>query len=199
MFATVIERLHELVKRRGAINDSSRRSKKFSSFGSSSVICFPPIALFGEHGIRIGRGTLIGPHVALSAGLEPNQELISDRIVEIGDRCLIGRNSSIVGHFSITIEDDVYFGPNVYVTDQNHSNADPTRPIGKQAQVEEPVRIGAGSWLGANCVVLPGVTIGKQCVIGAGAVVTSDVADYSVAVGSPAKVIRTNSSATTLD
>ena len=69
---------------------------------------------------------MIGPYVSLSAGMAPTQELLSDRIVEIGDRVLIGRNSSIVGHFHIVIEDDVFFGPNVYVTDQNHAFDDLT-------------------------------------------------------------------------
>tara|TARA_B100000029_G_scaffold467429_1_gene503675 strand:- start:1799 stop:2266 length:468 start_codon:yes stop_codon:yes gene_type:complete len=153
-------------------------------------MCFPPAALFGEHAIRVGADTMIGPFVSLSAGMGPKQELLSDRIVQIGNRVLIGRGSSIVGHFQITIEDDVFFGPNVYVTDQNHGFEDLTIPIGKQSMPEEPVRIGAGSWIGTNTVVLPGVTIGTHVAVGAGSIVTSDLPDNSVAVGSPARVIQ---------
>lgn len=122
----------------------------------------------------------------------PGQDLLSDRIVTIGDRCVIGRHSSIVGHFDITIEDDVFFGPNVYVTDQNHSTADPTKPIGAQSKPEKPVTIGRGSWLGTNVVVLPGVSIGEHTAVGAGSVVTQDLPAFSIAVGSPAKVVATS-------
>lgn len=181
---------HEWISRRAAIMPTSRRAARFAAYGSGSIICFPPAALFGEAGIRIGKDSLIGPYVSLSAGMGPGQLLISDEIVTIGDRCLIGRQSSIVGHFEIVIEDDVYFGPNVYVTDQNHSVDDPHQPIGRQSAGEKPVRIGAGSWLGANVVVLPGVTIGRHVAVGAGSVVTKDLPDHAVAVGSPARVVR---------
>ncbi len=180
----------EWLSQRGAITANTRRGRRFAAFGEGSWLCFPPAALFGEAAIQIGRDTLIGPYVSLSAGMVPGQELLHEGIVRIGDRCLIGRHSSIVGHYSITIEDDVFFGPNVYVTDQNHGVADPTMPIGRQSTAEKPVLIGAGSWLGANVVVLPGVTIGKHVAVGAGSVVTKDLPDHSVAVGSPAKVVK---------
>jgi len=181
---------YEWFARRAAIHPNSRRGRRFSSFGQGSIMCFPPSALFGEHAIKVGSDTMIGPFVSLSAGMGPNQELLSDRIVEIGDRVLIGRGSSIVGHFHIAIENDVFFGPNVYVTDQNHGFDDLTIPIGKQSMPEEPVRIGAGSWVGTNSVILPGVNVGKHVAIGAGSIVTSNLPDNSVAVGSPARVIQ---------
>ncbi len=181
---------HEWLARRAAIMPTSRRANRFASFGSGTILCFPPAALYGEHAIRLGSDTLIGPYVSLSDGMMPGQPLISDSIVTIGDRCLIGRQSSIVGHFEIVIGDDVYFGPNVYVTDQNHSVSDPATPIGRQSAGEKPVSIGDGSWLGANVVVLPGVTIGRHVAVGAGAIVTSDLPDRAIAVGNPARVLR---------
>ncbi len=180
----------EWFSKRAAIMPTSRRANRFSAYGQGSIICFPWTALYGEHAIRIGRDTLIGPHCSISAGMTPGQELVSDQIVTIGDRCLIGRNSSIVGHFEIVIGDDVFFGPNVYVTDQNHAVDDLDVPIGKQSVEEKPVAIGAGSWIGTNAVILPGVTIGKHVAVGAGSVVTSDLPDNCVAVGSPARIIR---------
>lgn len=183
---------HEWIRNRAAITPRSRRANRFAGFGPRSVICFPPAALFGESAIRLGSDVMIGPNVSLSAGMTPGQSLISDRIVVIGDRCLIGRNSSINGHMSIEIGDDVFLGPNVYVTDQNHTANDRTLPIGRQAAPERPVRIGAGSWIGTNAVILPGVTIGERAIIGAGAVVTRDIPGGSVGVGAPARVVTTD-------
>jgi len=154
------------------------------------MIMWKPTTIFNEKYISIGHDTLIGPDVALSAGMVPGQECISEIVVSIGDRCLIGRGSGIVGHFSITIGNDVWTGHHVYITDQNHGYEDISRPISQQSQPERPVSIGDGSWLGFGVVVLPGVTIGKHVVIGANSVVTHDIPDYSVAVGSPARVVR---------
>lgn len=184
---------YEWFAARAMITAESRRGKRFASFGGGSIIGFPPVALYGERAIHIGSDSLFGPGLSLTAGMVPGQDLLSDSIVTVGDRCVIGRHSSIVGHFEIVIEDDVFFGPNVYVTDQNHSTADRIVPIGKQSQPELPVRIGQGCWLGTNVVVLPGVTIGEHTAIGAGSVVTQDLPAFSTAVGSPARVIGNQS------
>ena len=133
---------------------------------------------------------MIGPHAALSAGMAPGQECPSERVVVIGDRCLIGRGTGIVGHLSIEIGDDVWTGHHVYITDQNHGYDDPDLPISRQIQPEQAVTIGDGSWLGHGTVVLPGAKIGRHVVIGANSVVTGEIPDYTVAVGAPARVIR---------
>jgi acetyltransferase-like isoleucine patch superfamily enzyme len=111
-------------------------------------------------------------------------------VVRIGDRCLIGKGSGIVGHHSIEIGDDVFTGHHVYITDANHGYEDVTLPIGRQFAAPRPVRVGAGSWLGHGTVVLPGATIGCHVAVGAGSVVTGTLPDFSVAVGNPARVIR---------
>ena len=149
-----------------------------------------PTTIFNEQYISIGADTLIGPGVALSAGMVPGQECITNPVVSIGDRCLIGKGSGIVGHFSIEIGDDVWTGHHVYITDQNHGYEDITRPISRQSQAERAVRIGSGSWLGHGTIVLPGVSIGEHVVIGANSVVTGNIPSNSVAVGAPARVIR---------
>ncbi len=149
-----------------------------------------PTTIFNERYISIGENTLIGPGVALSAGMVPGQECITNPVVSIGDRCLIGKGSGIVGHFSITIGNDVWTGHHVYITDQNHGYEDVAVPISQQSQPEQAVIIGDGSWLGHGSIVLPGVTIGEHVVIGANSVVTKNIPSFSVAVGSPARVIR---------
>lgn len=179
----------EWLQRRAVMGPTSRRAQRFGSFGDRSLVCFPPQVIYNEHAIHIGTNTAIGPMCAITVGMAPGQELLSDRMLVIGSDCVIGRGSSIAAHFEIIIEDGVFFGPNVFVTDQNHDNARTDIPIGKQSRPERPVRIGEHSWLGTGVVVTPGVTIGKRCMIGANSVVTSDIPDDSVAAGAPARVI----------
>jgi acetyltransferase-like isoleucine patch superfamily enzyme len=186
----VIHRVHETAQAWAAIGPETRRGRRFGAFGEGSVICYPPNTIMNERYIHIGAGTLIGPGVALSAGMLPGQECVSDPVVSIGDRCLIGRGSGIVGHLSIELGDDVWTGHYVYITDQNHGYDDLETPISRQFQPERPVRIGSGSWLGHGTVVLPGVTIGRNVVVGANSVVTDDLPDGCVAVGAPARVVR---------
>ena len=173
-----------------AIGPHSRRGQRFGKFGLNSVICFPANAIFNEQFIHIGSGTMIGPNITLSAGMVPGQECISNPVVSIGDRCLIGKGSGIVGHFEIAIGNDVWTGHNVYITDQNHDYRDVTQPMSKQSMPEQAVSIGDGSWLGYGTVVLPGANIGKHVAVGANSVVAGTLPDYSVAVGSPARVVK---------
>ena len=144
----IVQRAWEVACELGAIHTGSRRARRFGAFGANSVICFPPAAIVNERYIHIGSGTLIGPQVSLSAGMVPGQECASDPVVRIGARCLIGRGSGIVGHLSIDIDDDVWTGHHVYITDQNHGYADLSLPISQQVMPERPVTIGSGSWLG---------------------------------------------------
>ena len=189
-FAGAVHYLWEMADDAGAIGETTRLGQRFGSFGQQSVICFPTNTIINEQFIHISRNTMIGPPCTLSAGMVPGQKCISERIVTIGDRCLIGKGSGIVGHFSIEIGDDVWTGHNVYITDQNHGYKDVTLPISVQTMPEKPVRIGNGSWLGYGSVILPGADIGEHVVIGANSVVTGLIPSFSVAVGSPAKVIR---------
>jgi acetyltransferase-like isoleucine patch superfamily enzyme len=185
-----IHRGYEVARQWAAIRSGSRRARRFGAFGEDTVICFPPNTIMNERYIRIGTHTVIGAGVALSAGMVPGQRCFQDPVVTIGDRCLIGRGSGIVGHLSIEIGDDVWTGHHVYITDQNHGYDDPDVPISRQLQPERPVRIGSGSWLGHGSVVLPGAEIGRNAVVGANSVVTGVIPDHSVAVGAPARVIR---------
>ncbi|MET0663654.1 MAG: acyltransferase [Ilumatobacteraceae bacterium] len=174
----------------GAIGPHSRRARRFGRFGDGSVICFPPNALFNEQYISIGDDTMFGPQITLSAGMVPGQEMVSDVVITVGDRCLFGKGSGIVGHLEIVIGDDVWTGHHVYITDQNHGYADLDLPISRQVMPERPVSIGSGSWLGHGTVVLPGATIGRHVVIGANSVVTGELPDNCVAAGVPARVLK---------
>lgn len=174
----------------GTITADTPAGQAFRQFGPGSLMAFPSGSVFGEEWITIGRGTLIAAQVTMSAGIMPGQDLGPDTVLRIGDRCVIGRGSHIVAHQEISIGDDVWTGPYVYITDQNHGYADPDVPIGRQMPVNRPVSIGAGSWLGAGVIVLPGARIGCNVVIAAGSVVRGEVPDRCVAAGVPAKVVR---------
>ena len=181
----------QAAQRAGAVTAGSPAGDRFAAFGSGSVLVFPPGAIFGEAWIEIGADTVIGKHVSVSAGTVPGQDLGPVPLLRIGDRCVIGRGTHIVAHESIVIGDDVFAGPYVYITDQNHSYADPDTPIGRQWPANVPVSIGAGSWLGAGAIILPGSVIGRNVVVGAGSVVRGHVPDRCVVAGVPARIIRT--------
>jgi acetyltransferase-like isoleucine patch superfamily enzyme len=95
-----------------------------------------------------------------------------------------------VAHHSILIGDDVFTGPYIYVTDQNHGYEDPDMPIGRQWPRNAAVSIGSGSWLGAGVVVLPGACIGRNVVVAAGSVVRGNIPDHCVVAGVPARIVR---------
>ncbi len=180
----------EAVHRAGVTTADMPAGRRFAAFGPGSVAAFPPGTIFGERWIAIGADTLIGALVTLSAGLVPGHDLGPVPVLRIGDRCVIGRGSHIVAHHSLVIGDDVFTGPYVYITDQNHGYADPETPIGRQLPRNEAVRIGSGSWLGAGAVVLPGACIGRNVVVAAGSVVRGTIPDRCVVAGVPARIVR---------
>jgi acetyltransferase-like isoleucine patch superfamily enzyme len=170
----LVHRLYDAVRRAGALTPASQAGYRFRHMGEGVSIAFPVGAIFGERWIEIGGHTLIGERVSLSCGMGPGVDLGPNAILRIGGSCSIGRGSHIVAHQSIDIGDDVFTGPYVYITDQNHVYDDPDMPIGRQWPRNNPVSIGDGSWLGAGAIILPGTRIGRQCVVAGGAVVRGE-------------------------
>jgi acetyltransferase-like isoleucine patch superfamily enzyme len=189
--AGIIQRSWEWICAVGATSPDDAHGRRFRSMGHHSMIAFPPGALFGEHWISIGAETLIGPHVSMSVGLfGESLDPAAAPVLRIGDRCNIGRGASIVARVGIDIGDDVTTAPDLYVTDHNHAYDDVDTPIARQWPHEAPVRIGAGSWIGAGVVILPGTTIGEHVTVAAGSVVRGDVPDRCVVAGVPGRVVR---------
>ena len=106
--------------------------------------------------------------------------------VIIGDYTRIGLHNTVIG--PVTIGSHVNLAQGITVTALNHNFADAAKHIDEQGISTSPVTIKDDVWIGANAVILPGVTIGSHCVIAAGAVVTKDIPDNSIAVGVPAVV-----------
>ena len=128
--------------------------------------------LFGEN---IGENSTVMAPIAGAA---------FDR-VKIGGNVFINSNSLLMARGGITIEDDVMIAANVQLLSNNHDEYD------RQVLTCKPIHIKKGAWIGAGASILPGFTIGENAIVGAGAIVTKDVGDCEVAVGIPARVVKT--------
>ena len=108
--------------------------------------------------------------------------------IRVGKRFFANFNLTVLDEARVTIGDDCFIGPNVSIYTACHS----TDPVERNTRREwaEPVTIGDNVWIGGSVTILPGVTIGSNVTIGAGSVVTRDIPDNVVAVGSPCKVIK---------
>ncbi len=130
----------------------------------------------------------MGNHVFIGAGVVLQGRF--DGTCRIGDHVWIGPQSYFDAR-NLVIEDFVGWGPGAKVLGSTHIGQPLDIPIIQTDLVIKPVVIGYGADIGMSAVIMPGVTIGKNAIVGAGAVVTSDVPDNSVAAGVPAKIIRT--------
>lgn len=159
---------------------------QFKYFGNKSSVLFP-LDLNGIENISIGNHVHVAYKTWLAAVAHTREskcELI------IGDGTCIGNFNHIYATKSIVIGKNVLTADKVYISDNLHSYDDVTLPIMNQPikQIANVI-IGEGTWLGENVCVI-GAKIGRNCVIGANSVVTNDIPDYCVAVGSPARVIK---------
>ncbi len=140
---------------------------------------------------------------------EKRKEILKEMFAEIGENCYIeppfhsnfgGKHihfgKSIYANFNLTCVDDTHiyvgdytmFGPNVTIATAGHPIIPELRE--KAYQYNAPVYIGKNCWIGAGAIILPGITVGDNVVIGAGSVVTKDLPSNVVAVGNPCKVLR---------
>jgi maltose O-acetyltransferase len=109
--------------------------------------------------------------------------------IEIGDNSSLGINCMIP--YDLKVGRDVMMGPFVFIAGENHNFSSREIPMRLQGYKKyPPVRIGDDVWIGTRAIILPGITIGKGAIIGAGAVVTKDVPPYAICAGNPARVIR---------
>lgn len=157
----------------------------FHRFGFGSRI-LNALKIKGSRRISIGRGVYINAFGWLEVLESPD----SLGKISIGDGTYIGNLSHIVSLVDVDIGDRVLIADRVYIGDYVHGFSDIDTPIiSQRLEAKRPVRIGAGAWIGENAVVL-GASVGVNSVIGANSVVLEDIPDFSVAVGSPARVVR---------
>lgn len=165
---------------------SSRWKKQFGAYGENSIIGYPSI-LAGMGDMYIGCRTTIHAYSRLQNYYQDD----NNPSIRIGNHCYIGYYFSILNASSVTLGNDVLIASHVLISSENHG-VDPEleMPYMDQPLISKPVIIGDGCWIGEKVCVLPGVSIGKKCIIGAGSIVTKSIPDYSIAVGNPAKVIK---------
>lgn len=130
--------------------------------------------LFG----KVGKDCYVEPNIFCGFGFN----------IEVGDHFFANNNCNFVDPGKITFGDYVFIGPNCGFYTAHH----PIHPALRNQFYEYafPITVGSSVWFGGNCVVLPGVTIGNNVVIGAGSVVTHDIPDSVVAAGNPCRVLR---------
>ena len=162
---------------------------QFKEIGRGARIS-PPFRSCGLRNISLGEGVIIHRDCWIHTIPASEAEETSTKLL-IGSHAGIGMGASISAARKIVLGEHVVLARNVYISDHAHAFASVEVPIGQQGINNiAPVLVGRETWLGQNVVVLPGVTIGKHCVIGANSVVNSSIPDFSVAVGAPARVVK---------
>ena len=177
--------LYHLIVKRDIIGPMGKM--KYGHIGNNTILYRPSIT-DNEKLINIGDNTTILRGIRLQ--LYPKQSE-SKSSIHIGNKCYIGYNNSFLAGGKIIIEDHVLMASNILISSENHS----MNPEDKKYYMDQPltcadVKICEGTWIGEKVCILPGVTVGKKCIIGASSGVTHSIPDYCIAAGNPARVIK---------
>jgi acetyltransferase-like isoleucine patch superfamily enzyme len=182
------DRVRQLLEEKISLNNNPYQVK----FKDDTSVIFRPNILSGGHYISIGSNSRIGKYAWLSAfDCYQDQKFIPS--IKIGDKVNIGNFSCITSIQEITIGNGCLFSEYVYISDHYHG-FDAHNNISPALQplfTKGPVIIGENSFLGLRACILPGVKLGKHCVVGSNSVVTKSFPDYSMIVGSPARLVKT--------
>jgi acetyltransferase-like isoleucine patch superfamily enzyme len=158
----------------------------FARFGGGATIV-PPARVENPGSIVIGEESLIHEHVWLMARPQPG----GAPSIVVGDRVLIMRFIKIVALESVTIGNGAVIGDHSYISDVEYEPGHPALPPdARPLTTPKPVVLEPFAFLGVGVIVKPGVTIGERAYVGAGSIVTEDIAPRSLAVGAPARVVK---------
>jgi acetyltransferase-like isoleucine patch superfamily enzyme len=138
-------------------------------------------------GVRKRLSEITGKEIDASTTIFPPFYTNFGRFITLGKNVFINHACSFLDLCSISIEDDVMIGPKVNLITENH----PLDPGDRKTVLLKPIVVKRNAWIGAAATILPGVTIGENAVVAAGAVVSRDVPPNSIVAGIPAKVIKT--------
>ncbi len=174
------------------------RAGRNVTFGTNVVLRHP-------HKVRIGNDVVIDDNVVLDAkGADNHGIVIGDGVfvgrntilsckngdIEIGDHANLGFNCEIFSANHVRVGRHVLMAAYTYLVGGTHTFARTDVPILYQAREARGIEVGDNTWIGTHAVVFDGTRIGRECVIGAGAVVNQDIPDWHVAVGVPARPVR---------
>jgi acetyltransferase-like isoleucine patch superfamily enzyme len=157
------------------------RPEQIASLGPDCIF-ETGVLIFHPENVRLGANVYVGHHTILKAYYK-NQ-------LVIGDESWIGQQCFLHAGGGITIGKHVGIGPGVKILTSSHAEGGRGRPIYNAPVEFKPVVIDDDADIGVGAIIMPGVTIGRGVQIGAGSVVTRDVAPYQIAAGSPARVLR---------
>jgi len=147
-------------------------------------------SLYGLGSMLLGKEVTIGRDCIINCSCSS-----AGKSLVIGDGTYIGRLAQINAYKSVTIEGKVLISDRVYISDATHNHSSQDAPIMEQGtRYVDSVHIKEGGWIGIGVCIMPGVTVGKNAIIGANSVVTHDVDDYAIVAGVPARPIKSNKS-----
>ncbi len=155
------------------VNDTLRLIGKLNAGGDIAEAREILSQIFGQ---EVDESTTVFPPFTINFG----------RFTKIGKRVFINHGCSFLDLGGITIEDEVLIGPQVKLVTENH----PLDPKTRKGLITKPILIKKNAWIGAGAIILPGVTVGENAVVAAGAVVSKDVPDNTVVGGVPAKELK---------
>jgi acetyltransferase-like isoleucine patch superfamily enzyme len=138
-------------------------------------------------GVRKQLSEIIGREIDATTTIFPPFYTNFGRFIKLGKNVFINHGCSFLDLCNITIEDEVMIGPKVNLITENH----PLDPNDRKTVLLKPIVVKRNAWIGAAATILPGVTIGENSVVAAGAVVSRDVPANSIVAGVPAKVVKT--------
>lgn len=154
--------------------------------GKGSRICrYTRMDVMPWNKFQLGKNSTIEDFATINNG-------VGDVI--IGERTRIGLSNTLIG--PVTVGNDIMFAQNIVVSGLNHSYEDVSRSIHDQKVSTAEIKIEDEAWIGANAVIVAGITVGKHSVVAAGSVVTKDVPPYSIVAGNPARLIKKYNSKT---
>lgn len=172
---------HKLARRVRAKMLTLLIRRSFAAWGKHSS-AVPPLRVEGARSIRVGSHVRFGPGCLLHA---------AGGVITIGDGCSFTGDCTVSAASRVSIGSEVLVARSVHIADYDHAFSNPALPVIRQGITNiAPVTIGDGARIGHGAVILSGVSIGVSAVIAAGAVVTRDVPAHCLAVGAPARVVK---------